>query len=201
MSLEFLQGLLLGFGAAVPLGPINILLMNEALKSYKNSLLIGLGAMSADITYLVFISYGLTQYLSHPIFLQLLSLFGGMFLLYLAYLIFRGRNSTIKSVQVHNKKGVVKYYTKGYILTLLNPYTVLFWLSTTTYSMTNDSFGFVLLGMICAISLWITLMPFIVHAKRELISTKASYMMAVFSSIILVGFALSLIYKALFLDS
>ena len=40
MILSFLEGLVLGFGAAVPLGPINILIMNEAIKRYKNGVAI-----------------------------------------------------------------------------------------------------------------------------------------------------------------
>lgn len=31
---SFIQGLLLGFGAAVPVGPVNILIMSYSLKRY-----------------------------------------------------------------------------------------------------------------------------------------------------------------------
>ena len=31
----FIEGFILGLGAALPLGPINLLIMNEALKNYK----------------------------------------------------------------------------------------------------------------------------------------------------------------------
>lgn len=81
MLSTFMQGLLLGFGAAVPLGPINLLIMNEAMRSYKRAVLVGLGAMSADITYLLLILYGVTNLLQSEDFLHMLSLLGGAFLL------------------------------------------------------------------------------------------------------------------------
>lgn len=45
MIASLLSGISLGFGAAVPLGPINILIMTNALRSYKSAVAIGLGAM------------------------------------------------------------------------------------------------------------------------------------------------------------
>ena len=40
MVTSFLEGFLLGMGAAIPLGPINILLMNTALRDYKSAVTI-----------------------------------------------------------------------------------------------------------------------------------------------------------------
>ena len=191
----FTQGLLLGFGAALPLGPINILIMNEALKSYKNALLIGLGAMSADLTYLFIIFYGLAPYLQETVVLKSFSLFGGLFLLYLSYLIFKGRNRAVQREKTSQKNHTLMHYFKGYILTLLNPYTIFFWLSITTYSLSSGSIFLVVCGMIVAILLWITLMPLFVYKKRALISKNIASKIAIVSAIIISLFALALLMK------
>lgn len=193
----FVQGLLLGFGAALPLGPINLLIMNEALRSYKKAVAIGLGAMSADISYLLLISYGITNFLQESILLKILALLGSVFLIYLAFLIFKTRNQHIDKMKITKEATLLSNYTKGYLLTLLNPYTVLFWLSVTSYSTTTQSLGITLLGLICAIMIWIFFMPYLIYSKRALISERVSSMISLLSALIIFLFGVSLLIKSL----
>ena len=192
----FFKGMLLGFGAAVPIGPINILIMNEALRKYGNALTIGFGAMSADITYLVLIFFGLTLYINQPMILNGFALFGALFLMFLAFLIFKNRNKEIKLNVTLSKMGMAKLYIKGYLLTLLNPYTVIFWLSVTIYSTdkSNSAF-FVLSGMVFAILLWITLMPYFVYKTKHFISQKCISIISVVSALTLFGFGVTMLLK------
>lgn len=192
----FTEGFILGLGAAVPLGPINIIIMNEALKSYKKAVAIGLGAMSADITYLFLLLYGITNYLQEAILINVLSVIGGSFLMCLSFLIFKGRNHHIHKMKILKDTTILSNYTKGYALTLLNPYTVLFWLSVTTYSTTTQSLGITVFGMVTAIMLWIIIMPYLVYKQRSLISDKLSSIIATISSIIILLFGLSLLFKS-----
>jgi len=193
----FVQGLLLGFGAALPLGPINLLIMNEALRSYKKAVAIGLGAMSADISYLLLIFYGITNFLQESILLKILALLGSVFLIYLAFLIFKTRNQHIDKMKITKDATLLSNYTKGYLLTLLNPYTVLFWLSVTSYSTTTQSLGITLLGLICAIMIWIFFMPYLIYSKRALISERVSSMISLLSALIIFLFGVSLLIKSL----
>ncbi|MGP1485789.1 MAG: hypothetical protein ACTTJC_06890 [Campylobacter sp.] len=62
-----LQGFALGFSAAVPLGPINIMIMTVALNSFSLAFAIGFGMMSADVLYLVFLAFGVLEYLQGEI--------------------------------------------------------------------------------------------------------------------------------------
>ncbi len=191
---SFIQGFILGIGAAVPIGAINILIMNYALKNYKSGIAVGFGAMNADLTYLVLISFGLTVFLENKTLLDILGLVGGAFLLYLAYLIFKSRNNELdtqkRDITVKNLLGL---FFKGYILTLLNPYTIAFWLSIAGYAVNKElDFSITVAGMISAIMLWITLMPYFVHRSKHRISSRVSYYISIFSSIVLAGFAFSL---------
>jgi len=74
MVTSFLEGFLLGMGAAIPLGPINILLMNTALRDYKSAVTIGFGALSADTVYLTMLL------LINLIILSILGILGSTFL-------------------------------------------------------------------------------------------------------------------------
>jgi len=59
---SFIEGILLGLGAAVPLGAINILVMNTALHRYSAAVAIGVGAITSDITYLIVILFGFLHF-------------------------------------------------------------------------------------------------------------------------------------------
>ena len=197
---SFFEGFLLGVGAAVPLGAINILIMNTALKNYKSAVAIGFGAMSSDVTYLVLIILGMATFLNTPFFSTTLGILGSVFLTYMAYLIFKNRDSkpdTKDKIVTH--KHLIKHYIQGYILTLVNPYTIVFWLSVAGYTTNKNIDPFItVFGMLCAIFLWITLMPYFVHRSKHRISQKVSHYISMFSALILSGFAISLFLNVIF---
>jgi L-lysine exporter family protein LysE/ArgO len=189
---SLLQGFFFGIGAAVPIGPINILIMDRALKNYRSAVAIGAGALSADITYLVLILLGLVTFLNHPIFLDMLSIFGSVFLMFVAFMTFKSRNKALnKTTTTVDGKTMLKSYIGGYFLTILNPFTIAFWLSVASFTSSELDY-FIIIGMISAISLWITIMPYLVQKSKHKISHKLSYYISVFSAMILAGFSVSL---------
>jgi len=189
----------LGLGAAVPLGPINILIMNEAVKKYKNGVMIGFGAMSSDIMYLFLIIFGLIAFFNQPYILNSLSLFGGAFLIYLAYAIFKNRDTKIGSTKEKLKtNNCVKLYAKGFVLTAINPYTIGFWLSVSGYVASKElDFFITLFGMLSAILLWIIIMPYLVHRTKHKISQSVSHYISIASALILFGFGGLMLAKLL----
>lgn len=64
---SFLSGVFLGFGVSVPFGPVNILILTYALKAFKNSIAVGLGAFSIDMLYLFLLQFGLLNFLDNVI--------------------------------------------------------------------------------------------------------------------------------------
>ncbi len=198
---SFVSGFILGAGASIPIGPINILIINEALISYRNAFLIGLGAMCADITYLTLIFFGIFKHINeHSAIFFILSFFSGTFLIYLSYKIFKTR--TIDSAKLKTQMyfdNPLKSYLKGYILTILNPYTILFWMSMLAYIGQNHlQFSFTLFGLICAIVLWISLMPFFVYKTKSFFNQKVRIYANILSALIIFGFGISILLKLLF---
>jgi len=195
MIASFLEGFLLGLGAAVPLGPINVLIMSNALRHYGAAVALGSGAMSADITYLLLILLGLFHFMEDPTIKLVMAVAGSAFLLYLAWLIFKGRHEPIH-LQKIDKAPIFANWLKGYTLTLLNPYTVIFWLSVSAYIATKklDPF-FTVLGLFSAIILWITLMPLLIHKTKHLFSQRIVTLFSVASASILAFFALGMLWN------
>ncbi|WP_457608500.1 LysE family translocator [Nitratifractor sp.] len=190
---SFLEGFLLGLGAAVPLGPINVLIMSNALRHYGAAVALGSGAMSADITYLVLILFGLFHFMEDPTIQMVLGVAGSAFLLYLAWLIWKGRNTPIHLQEV-GRVTLFKNWLKGYTLTLLNPYTVVFWLSVSAYIATKQlDPGATVVGLFSAILLWITLMPLAIHKTKHLFSPRIVALFSIVSAAILAFFAVGML--------
>jgi L-lysine exporter family protein LysE/ArgO len=195
MIASFLEGFLLGLGAAVPLGPINVLIMSNALRHYGAAVALGSGAMSADITYLLLILLGLFHFMENPTIKLIMAVAGSAFLLYLAWLIFKGRNEPIH-LQKIEKPRLLSNWLKGYTLTLLNPYTVIFWLSVSAYIATKNLDPlFTVLGLFSAILCWITLMPLAIHKTKHLFSQRIVTLFSVTSAAILAFFALGMLWN------
>lgn len=193
---SLIEGFFLGVGAAVPLGPINILLMNRALKNYPQAVMTGLGAMSADALYLSLILFGMMHMLQGGIISDLLSLGSIGFLFFLAYRIYQDRNVYLTSDINENRKAKGSVYVQGLLLTLINPYTLAFWLSVGSYTTSRELDPMMtLIGMFSAILLWVTLMPYFVHRSKHRISIRVKYVLNVFSALLLFGFGISLIFE------
>ena len=90
----------MGLGVSVPIGPVNVLIMSYALRSYTKALCLGLGAMSADMLYLALSAFGISQLAKIPIVFACISVFGACFLLYTAYKIWHGATSSVQPASV-----------------------------------------------------------------------------------------------------
>lgn len=193
---SFFEGVMLGLGAAVPIGPVNLLIMGAALTRFGSGLLIGLGAMSADVTYLLLIVFGVFAAFGTPLFLDAVSLLGGLFLLSLAWLIFSKRNQPLNAA-AFAPGGVFKTWLQGYLVTLLSPYTIAFWVSASTFATTHHAqdTAWMLGGMIAAIGLWIVFLPAFVYRSRGLLSPRLVRVFALLSSAVLVWIGARLLFK------
>ncbi|EQB39540.1 hypothetical protein M947_05980 [Sulfurimonas hongkongensis] len=167
--------------------------MNEAIKEYKSAVMIGLGAMSSDVIYLFLIMLGLVAFFNQYYVLNSLSFFGAIFLIYLAYAIFKSRNERQKTSSIYKKSSYSKLYIKGLTLTFVNPYSIGFWLSVSGFVASKELEMFVtLFGMLSAIALWIIIMPYLVHKSKHRISSRVSYWINIVSAVILLGFGLTM---------
>ncbi|EJJ3393967.1 LysE family translocator [Campylobacter coli] len=192
---SFLSGVFLGFGVSVPFGPVNILILTYALKAFKNSIAVGLGAFSIDMLYLFLLQFGLLNFLDNVIFMRSLAIFGFCFLTYMAYLMLRKKKESLNLEHKEFKESLLKSYVKGIILNGSNPYVIGFWLSATSVVLSSDHAYLMTLGLVVAILFWVSALAFVVARYSHVFSAKVVFIINIISAIIIEYFALNLLYK------
>jgi threonine/homoserine/homoserine lactone efflux protein len=126
-----LQGLALGLGAAVPIGPVNVEMARRVLRTgFGNGFALGCGAVTIDVTYAILSSLGLRPVLNRP-FLQIpLEVAGLLFLTFLGVMSIRSARQAVSDdvlLDQSQPRSVHGAYLTGLLMTLLNPMTLAFW--------------------------------------------------------------------------
>jgi threonine/homoserine/homoserine lactone efflux protein len=121
---HLLEGLVIGFSVAAPVGPIGVLCIRTSLaRGMAAGFAIGMGAAAADAAYGAVAGFGMSavsQFLvAHR---RVLGIAGGLFLLYLGARAFAGRVSEAASP---NGSGLAALFASTVALTLSNPATIL----------------------------------------------------------------------------
>ncbi|WP_281529451.1 LysE family translocator [Campylobacter hominis] len=192
---EILSGIIFGIGVSVPIGPVNILIMSYALKSYKKAFFLGLGAMGADALYLTLLSFGILKFLNSPTGFKILAVFGAIFLTYMAILILKNSKSNIK-MQKTDSFSLFGIFVKGFLINLSNPYVIAFWLSSAAVlSYMGGNFVLTLFGLITGIFLWVSLFPLVIFKARKVIGEKIANLFSYISAFILIFFSIILIFR------
>jgi threonine/homoserine/homoserine lactone efflux protein len=121
----FFRGLVIGFSIAAPVGPIGVLCIRRTFADGQVSGLVsGLGAATADAFYGCVAGFGLTFISSFLVGQKMwLSLFGGLFLLYLGVKTLLSQPAE-KEATI-NQSGLLSSYFSIFLLTLTNPLTIL----------------------------------------------------------------------------
>ncbi len=121
-----LQGFLIGFAIAAPVGPIGILCIRRTLADGRlNGFLSGLGAATADMCYGAIAAFGITvlrDFLTSQQFW--LRLLGGLFLIYLGVRAFLARPAE-RPAAAPQRRGLLGAYLSTLGLTLTNPATII----------------------------------------------------------------------------
>ncbi len=161
---SLVAGILIGLSLAVPPGPINAIIAAESVKrSYFDGIKVGMGAMTADATYLVVTLIGVTVLFTGDNVKIIVSLAGGLILAYMAIKILRGFNSPLNE---NGKKDIKNHYLTGLTIGMANPAQILWWITAGAALIANfNALG--ILGFFIGISLWVTSFSVTLHFAKE----------------------------------
>jgi threonine/homoserine/homoserine lactone efflux protein len=182
-------GLLLGFSLAVPPGPMNAFIASQSVRSFREGVIAGLGAMSADLVLggIVFAVHSEVDLTSG---LRWIYLLGAGVMLYLGVGLLRGASG-----HPPPETTGLATYAKALGLGVSNPFQVLWWL---TAGLAFAYFGGWVLfaGLFGAIALWILAFPWAVHAGTKH-RPRIARGVQIVSSVLIFAFAGYFLYLAL----
>ena len=164
-----LVGFFTGFIASIPLGPSGLESVSRSLsKGFKEGFKVSLGAVSADIVYIIIINLGLfTIFTKNPKFHSLFWVVSGIVLILSIKLSSKSRNLDLKlekSISRHSSNG----FLTGFLITFLNPTTPSLWiaLSGTVFNVWKHHgrifFMFSISSMIIGSISWFCVLNFLV---------------------------------------
>jgi threonine/homoserine/homoserine lactone efflux protein len=130
-----LQGVLLGLGAAVPIGPVNVQIARRALEDgFWAAVALGCGAVTVDVVYAVAAALGGRAVGDNPWVFWPVSVGGIGLLTWLGWMSIRGARADARrvmssgSVQRGNSgRYMIGGYMTGLAMTATNPMTLAFW--------------------------------------------------------------------------
>ena len=144
-SAPILKGLLLGLGAAAPIGPVNVEIARRTLRGgFWRGFALGCGAVTVDVLYAVVTGLSLQRFFDRPAVVVPLTVAGILLLLYLAFLSLRAALRDLRADPLDPldpldpvvaaatpspspRSSAHGAYLTGVLMTLLNPMTLAFW--------------------------------------------------------------------------
>ena len=198
---SFITGILLGLGVAIPIGPLNILIMNYSLSSFGRGFALGMGAMSADILYFVLLSLGVLVVFDNTWIFKSIALFGAIFLLYMAWACYKNASKMLAKISnTEREESLLACYLKGLGLNSINPFIVGFWLSLSSVVASSANWMIAALGVLLALFAWVLGLSIVTSLARRIISAKVARIFSYVSAVLMLFFTAFLIYNTFLKD-
>jgi len=199
----------LGVSLAAPIGPVKAVLINTGIKNgFFHAWFFSLGALATDILYMLMVYFGVAQFIDSPLMKTILWSFGCFVLLYTGI----ENLLTVSKVKTELK---LRKYTRlrhsmftGFLMSLLNPLTILFWLgiygsilAKTAGTFSGIKIMFYSAAILVGIIIVDLTMSFVSSGARRLLTTKLQKNISIISSLSMIGFGIYFgieAYKAIF---
>jgi L-lysine exporter family protein LysE/ArgO len=193
----FFSYILLGLSLAAPIGPVNAAQLDRGIKGgFLPAWFVGLGAITADAFYMLIVYLGVVHIVEIPFVQTFLWLFGGFVLIYTGVEGMVSANE-IKAGSERTKEPLHKSFFAGFIMSITNPLTILFWLGIygSVLAKTASSYGLeALIIYSCAIFIgllaWDITMAAVSSGFRKVLNERVLTGIALISGLALIGFGL-----------
>lgn len=186
-----LAGIVIGLSLAIPPGAINALIAADVVRGpYTNGLKIGLGAMTADFTYLVITLIGVSVLFTGDLVRMIVSVAGALMLCYMGVMTIKDYKKPLKE---KNSGAVKNRYLMGLTLGMANPSQMLWWVTAGAALVSYFSL-LGIAGFFIGIFSWVTFFSVTLHYA----SARAKWVypiVIVLSGLFLVLFSILLLYN------
>ena len=201
------NGLLLGLGAAAPIGPVNVEIARRTLRHGPAAgMLLGCGAVTIDVGYAVVTSLTVLRVMQYPRVVNVMTVAAAIFLGYLAYLCFKSAamgHEIDPDAAPPTKTALAKHYTTGLLMTALNPMTLAFWFVAVPGSVAKltanprRDLPLVCAGVFLGAFAWVCFFTWIVNHVRRLGKAKWLIIADLAGGTMLLAFAVMSIWRLL----
>lgn len=194
----FIGYIFLGISLSAPIGPINAAQLDKGIRSgFWHAWLVGLGAICADILYMLLVYFGVIQLLESPYVKAFLWLFGFLVLVYTGIESIKDAGRNTYPGQTRDDASLSKSLLSGFLMSLFNPLSILFWLgiygsvlakAAAEYPMRQLLFysGGIVLGIL----LWDISMAGAASFFRRFLTARVLKSLSILSGLALIGFGL-----------
>ncbi|SER61750.1 Threonine/homoserine/homoserine lactone efflux protein [Gracilibacillus ureilyticus] len=199
----FLSYIFLGLSLAAPIGPLNAAQINQGIKNgFLHSWTIAIGALFAEMFFILAVFLGLVHFLETPFVKTFLWSFGAFVLFY------TGIESIYSSQKIEmnhdrEKDSLLKTFTSGFLITISNPLSILFWLGIYGSVLANtinkyDHLHLLLytFAIILGLIIWDFTMALVSSGFRHFLTNRTLKVISVTTGISLIGFAVYFGYQA-----
>jgi threonine/homoserine/homoserine lactone efflux protein len=174
-------GLIAGFVVSIPVGPINLTIINEgARRGFKWAIMIGMGSVLMESIYCALALTGFSAFLAIPVVKAVMELVSFLFLLFLSWRFFSARSiptHTHGADVIEQKLHPRSAFMVGFVRVLGNPSVLLLWATLTATFLSHnwvdetwgDRVGCVI-GVAMGAALWFLLLSWAVskgHGKMS----------------------------------
>lgn len=193
----FLSYILLGLSLAAPIGPINAAQIDRGIRNgFMHAWFVGVGAVLADAIYMLAVYIGVHQFLGTSFMKTFLWSFGSFVLLY------TGVESIINAGKINleknrNKEPLVKSFLSGFLMSISNPLTILFWLgiygsilAKTAASYENSELILYSCAIFIGLLLWDFTMAGISSSFKKYLTPSLLVFISFLSGLSLIGFGI-----------
>ncbi|WP_240421205.1 LysE family translocator [Paenibacillus periandrae] len=199
----FFTYMILGISLSAPIGPINAAQLDRGARyGFTHAWLIGLGAMCADLVYMLLIYFGLAHFLSTPFMKTFLWLFGCFVLMYIGI-------ETLQNIKkmptpgTKDEQSTINSFRSGFVMALLNPLNILFWLgiygSVLAEGIHHHGISQVLwnsLGIFAGILLWDVIMAALASSFHKFGNRTLLQTISALAGLSLIGFGIYFGFQA-----
>ncbi|MGA8542489.1 MAG: LysE family transporter [Thermoplasmata archaeon] len=157
---SILFGFALGFSLTIPPGPMNALIAYQSVRSLRNGIITGLGAMSSDLVLGVLI-YAARSEIPLGSVVRWVYLVGAIVMVVLGCrLLLRARVSDAPP------SSGMRTYSQAFGVGLSNPFQIIWWL---TAGLAFAYLGGIILfvALFAAIAIWVVVFPYAVHLGTQ----------------------------------
>ncbi len=207
MGVEFLiKGLIVGFLASIPLGPVGVLCIQRTInKGRYSGLISGMGAATVDMFFALVAALGLTYIINFieekQFFIQLI---GGGVLIFLGTKIFN--TNPIKQIRKHRrrKNKLIEDYLSVFFLTLSNPLAVFLFIAAFAgigMVTSNDSSlksSLIILGVFLGATLWWLTLTFLIDFFRKHFRLKQLWWINKIAGVLIIVFGVAAMLSVFF---